>query len=118
MNVSVCCVQVEELQLKFRPHCELEWEASLQALSAFDMSVEKAACAIQCETLQPLYEFIFSEWTEVAATDMKKIKGRLKNREEDKDAREVCLLHTHTHTHTHRDTHTHTHTHCRPTCVC
>lgn len=42
------------------------------------MSVERAACSIQCEMLQPLYEFIFSEWTEVPATDMKKIKDRLK----------------------------------------
>ena len=50
----------------------------MQVLSVFDMNVEKAACSIQCEALHPLYEFIFSEWTDVPATDMKKIKERLK----------------------------------------
>lgn len=58
------------------------------ALSAFDMDVERAACSIDCEMLQPLYEFIFSEWTEVAATDMKNIKERLK-REKEGEGREV-----------------------------
>lgn len=58
-------------------------------MSAFDMNVEKAACSIDCETLQPLYEFIFSEWTEVAVTDMKNIKARLKK---DKEGEEKEVL--------------------------
>jgi hypothetical protein len=66
------------LQQKFRPHQELDWKPAVQALSAFDMNVEKAACSIQCDALKPLYDFIYSEWTEVAATDMKNIKERLK----------------------------------------
>ena len=64
------------------------------ALSAFDMNVEKAASSIQCEALQPLYEFIFSEWKEVPSTDMKKIKERLK-KADGEEARKVSsyLLH-------------------------
>lgn len=93
--MSSYCSQIEELQLKCKRYCELEWEAAKQALSAFDMDLEKAACAIQCETLQPLYEFIFSEWTQVPATDMKNIKKRLKG-SEDGSGREVsfcaCVL--------------------------
>lgn len=58
------------------------------ALSAFDMNVERAACSIDCEILEPLYDFIFSEWTQVAATDMKKIKERLK-KEKEGEGREV-----------------------------
>lgn len=58
------------------------------ALSAFDMDVEKAACSIDCEILEPLYEFIFTEWTQVAATDMKNIKRRLKEQKEG-EGREV-----------------------------
>ena len=58
------------------------------ALSAFDMNVEKAACSIDCEILEPLYEFIFSGWNEVAATDMKNIKERLK-KEKEGEGREV-----------------------------
>ena len=61
------------------------------ALSAFDMNVEKAACSIDCEILEPLYGFIFSEWTEVAATDMKNIKGRLK-KEKEGEGREVRVV--------------------------
>ena len=87
--------QIEELQQKCKRYCELEWKAAEQALSAFDMDLEKAACSIQCEMLQPLYEFIFSEWTQVPATDMKNIKKRLKGGE-DGSGREVspsvCVL--------------------------
>ena len=57
------------------------------------MNVEKAACSIQCDALQPLYEFIFSEWTQVAATDMKNIKGRLKKGGGD-EAKRVRMMRT------------------------
>lgn len=58
------------------------------ALSAADMDVDKACSAIQCEELQSLYEFIFSDWNQVPATDMKSIKEILK-KEGQKE--EVCV---------------------------
>jgi E3 ubiquitin-protein ligase RNF31 len=82
--------KIEELQLKLRPQCELDWESALLALAAFDMDVERAACSVQCEALQPLYEFIFSDWKDVQATDMKNIKKRLKHSKEE-EAREANL---------------------------
>ena len=86
----MCGLQIEELQCKFRVHQQLDWEPAVLGLSVCDMDVERAVCSIQCETLQPLYEFIFSEWTQVPATDMKNIKKRLKNGEGE-GAREVRL---------------------------
>ena len=81
-------LKIEELQHKFKPYGDLKWKEAEHALSAFDMNVAKAACSIQCESLQPLYEFIFSEWTEVSATDMRNIKKRLK-KDKDEPAKEV-----------------------------
>lgn len=77
--------------MKFRQHQELRWEEAVLALSVCDMNVEKAVCSIQCESLEPLYEFIFSEWTEVPATDMKKIKERLK-KVEGEEEKTVSLM--------------------------
>lgn len=59
------------------------------ALSLYEMDIEKAACSIQCETLEELYEFIFSEWKLVPAKDMANIKERLKKSEDDDETKAV-----------------------------
>ena len=61
------------------------------ALSAADMDVDKACSAIQCEGLQALYEFIFSDWKLVPATDMKSIKQILKKEGQDREVYALCV---------------------------
>ena len=68
---------------------ELEWKGAVHALSAFDMDIDKAYWSIQCEVLEPMYEFIFSEWNHIAATDMQNIKKLLK-KEKEGPGKEVC----------------------------
>ena len=83
--------QIEDLCRKFQPSATLQWDAAVAALSSADMDVDRAYCSIQCESLQPLYEFIFSDWNEVKATDMERIKKGLAKDEADKELKEVCL---------------------------
>lgn len=57
----------------------LEWDQAVLALSRNSMDVEETCYAIQTEWLQPLYEYIFSEYTAVTKTDMEEIKKIIKN---------------------------------------
>lgn len=76
-----CLVQVKSLLSKFRymremdPSLqELQWDGAVKALTSNAMDVAAACYAIQSEWLQPLYEFIFSEYKKVAKTDMEEVK--------------------------------------------
>ena len=73
------------------------------ALSAYDMDVDKACWSIQREALEPIYEFIFSEWTEVQQTDMKNIKEMLKKKELEREVQCIynnIIIYTHMHSST------------------
>ncbi len=67
----------------------LEWKAAVTALSRNSMDVDSTCYAIQTERLQPLYEYIFSEYTAVAKTDMEEIKKIIKNKKQ--YCLEVCV---------------------------
>lgn len=67
---------------------ELEWDSAVLALSRNGMDVEETFYAIQTEWLQPLYEYVYSEYTGVAKTDMEEIKKIIKN--EQQYSLEVC----------------------------
>ena len=56
------------------------WEAATAALCGCDMDVQKAAWALQRDSLVALYEFINSEqeWAKVKQSDMSEIKSLLK----------------------------------------
>lgn len=58
---------------------ELTWSAAMTALSRNGMDVDSACYAIQTDWLQPLYEYIFSDYTAVAKTDMEEIKKIIKD---------------------------------------
>lgn len=66
---------------------DLPWEAAMLALTASEMDVDEACWTVQCGELQPLYDYIFSEWNKVTKTDMEDIKKLIKR--DDLDA-EVC----------------------------
>ena len=61
---------------------ELQWDAAVTALSRNGMDVDSTCYAIQTEWLQPLYEYIFSEYKAVAKTDMEEIKTIIKNQQQ------------------------------------
>ena len=69
------------------PMYPLTWEEAVQALARNEMNVDSACWAIQCDTLQPLYEYIFSEWNVVKQKDMEEIKGLIKKKGIDEDVR-------------------------------
>ena len=81
--------QTEELlkRMSHHPMYQLTWEGAVQALSRNEMNVDSACCAIQCDTLQPLYEYIFSEWNIVKQQDMEEMKGLIKKEAINKDVR-------------------------------
>ena len=58
---------------------ELDWNMAAMALHQNGMDVEETCYVIQSEWLQPLYEYIFSEYTAIAKTDMEEIKKIIKN---------------------------------------
>ena len=68
---------------------DLTWSIAVTALSANNMDVTTACCAIQCELLQPLYGYIFSEWSKVKQKDMEEIKELVKRTDVEE---EVSLL--------------------------
>lgn len=57
----------------------LDWDSAVMALSRNGMDVDATCYAIQSDWLQPLYEYIYSEYTAVAKTDMEEIKKIIKN---------------------------------------
>ena len=59
----------------------LEWDSAVTALTRNGMDVDKTCLAIQTERLQPVYEYIFGEYTGVAKTDMEEIKKIISNQE-------------------------------------
>ena len=63
-----------------KPFMEVSWEAATGALSDWDMDVQKAAWALQRDSLGALYEFINSEqeWAKVKQSDMCEIKKLLR----------------------------------------
>lgn len=67
---------------------ELEWDSAVLALSRNRMDIEETFYAIQTEWLQPLYEYVYSEYTGVAKTDMEEIKKIIKD--EQQYSLEVC----------------------------
>jgi len=69
------------------PECKLTWEGAVRALTLNNMDVDTACWVIQCDTLQPLYESIFSEWQQVKQKDMEEIKELIKNKDFDQDVR-------------------------------
>ena len=69
------------------PMYQLTWEGAVQALARNEMNVDSACWAIQCDTLQPLYEYIFSEWNIVKQKDMEEMKGLIKKEAINKDVR-------------------------------
>jgi len=81
--------QTEELLKKMShlPECKLTWEGAVRALTLNNMDVDTACWVIQCDTLQPLYESIFSEWQQVKQKDMEEIKELIKNKDFDQDVR-------------------------------
>lgn len=81
--------QTEELLKKMShlPECKLTWEGAVRALTLNNMDVDTACWVIQCDTLQPLYESIFSEFQQVKQKDMEEIKELIKNKDFDQDVR-------------------------------
>ena len=61
---------------------ELKWDAAVQALSRNGMDVDETCYVLQSEWLQPLYEFIYSEYKKVAKTDMEEIKSIIRNEQQ------------------------------------
>ena len=56
---------------------DLQWEKAVQVLSANYMDVDMAFYSLQCDWLQPLYEYIFDESktnVTVHAKEMQQIK--------------------------------------------
>ena len=81
MGLSVCLhFQITSLINKMKPFMEVSWEAATGALSDWDMDVQKAAWALQRDSLGALYEFINSEqeWAKVKQSDMCEIKKLLR----------------------------------------
>ncbi len=58
---------------------ELEWDSAVLALSQNGMDVADTPYAVQTEWLQPLYEYVYSEYTGVTKTDMEEIKKIIMN---------------------------------------
>ena len=58
---------------------ELEWDSAVLALSRNGMDVKETFYALQAEWLQPLYDYVYSEYTAVTKTDMEEIKVIIKN---------------------------------------
>lgn len=72
------------------PHIpELEWEMAVDALSQNGMDVNETFYMLQTEWLQPLYEFIFSEFTAVTKTDNENIKKIIKSKDDNFYSAEV-----------------------------
>ncbi len=69
----------------------LEWDAAVMALTRNGMDVDKTCLAIQAERLNPVYEYIFGEYTGVAKTEMEKVKGIISNPDEELYPLEVCM---------------------------
>lgn len=67
---------------------ELQWDNAVLALSRNGMDVKETFYALQTEWLQPLYEYVYSEYTGVTKTDMEEIKVIIKN--EKQYTLEVC----------------------------
>ena len=67
---------------------DLPWEGAMHALTASDMDVDEACWTVQCGELQPLYDYIFSEWSKVKKTDMEDIKELIKKDDLDREVRD------------------------------
>ena len=67
----------------------LGWDSAVMALSRNGMDVSSTFYAIQTEWLQPLYEYVYGEYTAVTKTDMEEIKKIIKS--EDQYTLEVCV---------------------------
>ena len=68
---------------------ELDWDMAVEALSKNGMDVNATFYILQTDWLQPLYQFIFSEFTGVAKTDMENIKEMIKSGNDDQFPLEV-----------------------------
>ena len=69
---------------------ELDWDTAAEALSRNGMDVSATFYVIQTDWLEPLYDFIFSEFGDVKMTDMENIKKMITNKNDhDKYSPEV-----------------------------
>ena len=73
--------------MSHRSEFNLTWEGAVRALTLNEMDVNAACWVIQCETLQPLYESIFTESIQVKQKDMEETKKLIKNKEFDQEVR-------------------------------
>ena len=72
-----------------QPHMAVTWAAAVSALCHNGMDVRASCWALQCEQLEPLYQFLFAEWSKVPQEEMKEIKELVKKEELEKPVREA-----------------------------
>ena len=61
---------------------ELDWDTAAEALSRNGMDVSATFYVLQTDWLEPLYEFIFSEFTDAKQKDMENIKNMVTSKDD------------------------------------
>lgn len=69
LSLPPCLPQINDLLLKLPHQLEVTWDEAAQALSVADLDVNEAFYVVQCRRLQPLYDFIFSEYKQTDLMD-------------------------------------------------